>query len=35
MDNKGVDLVNYVQNTLEEKVPLKNIAIVLGFENPQ
>jgi hypothetical protein len=35
MDNKGVDLVNYVQNTLEEKVLLKNIAIVLGFENPQ
>jgi hypothetical protein len=35
MDHKGVDLVKYVQNMLEEGVPLKKIAIVLGFENPQ
>jgi hypothetical protein len=28
-----VDLVDYVQNMLKERVPLKNIAITLGFED--
>jgi hypothetical protein len=30
-----VDLVEYVQNVLENKVPLKNIVITLRFEDPQ
>ncbi len=30
-----MDLVEYMQNVPKEKVPLKNIAITLGFENPQ
>jgi hypothetical protein len=34
MDHEGVDLVKYVQNVLENKVPLKNIAITLRFEDP-
>jgi hypothetical protein len=35
MDHKGVDLVEYVQNMLENKVPLKNIVITFKFEYPQ
>lgn len=35
MDHEGVDLVEYVQNVLKERVPLKNIAITLGFEDPR
>jgi hypothetical protein len=35
MDHEGVDLVEYVQNVLENKIPLKNIAITLRFENSQ
>jgi hypothetical protein len=35
MGHEGVDIVECVQNVLENKVPLKNIAVTLRFEDPQ